>query len=68
MPSMVTSIETVSSEVPQSLPTHVSTYHPEEEDAPFDQNVVVESSAIEQKAIETRKNTIQNKAAVRLFD
>ena len=43
---MVTSIETVSSEVPQSLPTQVSTNHPEEEDAPFDQNVVVESSSI----------------------
>ena len=46
MLSVVTSIETVSSEVPQSLPTHVSTYHPEEEDAPFDQNVVVKSSSI----------------------
>ena len=38
MPSIVTSIKTVPSEVPQSLPNEVSTNHPEEEDAPFDQN------------------------------
>ena len=71
MLSMVSSIETVPSEVPQSLSNKVSTNHTEKEDAPFDQNEVVESSSIvryQEKTIETRKNTIQNKAVVGLLD
>ena len=66
MPSMVTSVETVLSEVPQSLSTEVSTNHSEEEDAPFDQSKV--KYRYREKTIETRKNTIQNKAAVKLLD
>ena len=48
MPSMVTSIEMVTSEVPIN--------HPEKKDGPFDQSEVVKSSSIDTKKY---KSTLQ---------
>ena len=66
MPSMVTSIETVPSEVPQGLPTKVSTNHPEEEDAPFKQNEVIESSSIDTEKKQSRLERTLSKIKLQL--
>ena len=66
MPSMVTSIESVPSEVPQRLRTDVSTNHPEEEDAPFYQNEVVESSRIDTKRKQSKLERTLSKIKLQL--
>ena len=66
MPSMVTSIESVPSEVPQSLRTDISTNHPEEKDAPFYQNEVVESSRIDTKRKQSKLERTLSKIKLQL--
>ena len=69
MPSMVNSIETVPTEVPQILPTEVSTNHPGEGNTPIwpKGSCWVIKIRYQEKTIETTKNNTQNKAALRLL-
>ena len=66
MLSMVTSIKSVPSEVPQSLCTEVSTNHPEGEDAPFYQNEVVESPRIDTKTKQSKLERTLSKKKMQL--